>query len=111
MPVPGDPDSKNCATSRGGTQQGGPSHRSLGTERRAGAHLASRSPGGQYLEARKPWTLAKDEANAGLLDTTLYTAAEATRFAGLLLAPFMAAPPADHEPARTRSGARRRMGA
>ena len=43
----------------------------------------------QYLEARKPWTLAKDEANAGLLDTTLYTAAEATRFAGLLLAPFM----------------------
>jgi methionyl-tRNA synthetase len=43
----------------------------------------------QYLEGRKPWMLAKDEANAELLDTTLYTAAEATRLAGLFLAPFM----------------------
>jgi methionyl-tRNA synthetase len=43
----------------------------------------------QYLEGRKPWMLAKDEANAALLDTTLYTAAEATRLAGLFLAPFM----------------------
>ncbi|MCC6704562.1 MAG: methionine--tRNA ligase [Thermomicrobiales bacterium] len=43
----------------------------------------------QYLEARKPWTLAKNEADAGLLDTTLYTAAEATRLAGLYLAPFI----------------------
>jgi methionyl-tRNA synthetase len=43
----------------------------------------------QYLEARKPWMLAKDVANAALLDTTLYTAAEATRLAALFLAPFI----------------------
>jgi methionyl-tRNA synthetase len=43
----------------------------------------------QYLEGRKPWMLAKDDANAELLDLTLYTAAEATRLAGLYLAPFI----------------------
>jgi len=45
----------------------------------------------QYLEARKPWTIAKDKSEeaAGLLDTVLWTAAEATRLAALLLAPFI----------------------
>ncbi len=43
----------------------------------------------QYLEARKPWTLAKREEDAGLLDTVLWSAAEATRIAAILLAPFI----------------------
>ncbi len=43
----------------------------------------------QYLEERKPWQLAKDPEKAGLLDTTLWSAAEATRIAALLLAPFI----------------------
>lgn len=42
----------------------------------------------QYLEERKPWQLAKDPENAGALETTLWSAAEATRIAALLLAPF-----------------------
>lgn len=43
----------------------------------------------QYLEERKPWALAKDPDQAELLDTVLATAAEATRIAGILVAPFM----------------------
>ena len=43
----------------------------------------------QYLEGRKPWSLAKSAENAALLDTTLYTAAEATRVAAILIAPYM----------------------
>jgi methionyl-tRNA synthetase len=43
----------------------------------------------QYLEERKPWSLAKDPAQSALLETALHTAAEATRIAGLLLAPYM----------------------
>ncbi len=43
----------------------------------------------QYLEERKPWQLAKNPEQAGDLDTTLWSAAEATRIAGLLLAPFI----------------------
>src|SRR4029079_7499211 len=43
----------------------------------------------QYLEERKPWTLAKSPDNAVPLDTTLWTAAEATRIAAILLAPYM----------------------
>ncbi|HET9659674.1 MAG TPA: class I tRNA ligase family protein, partial [Thermomicrobiales bacterium] len=46
----------------------------------------------QYLEERKPWQLAKDPEKAGLLDTTLWSAAEATRIAALLLAPFIPQP-------------------
>ena len=45
----------------------------------------------QYLEERKPWQLAKDPEKGGDLDTTLWSAAEATRIAGLLLAPFIPA--------------------
>jgi len=43
----------------------------------------------QYLEERKPWTLAKSPDSAVALDTTLWTAAEATRIAAILLAPYM----------------------
>jgi methionyl-tRNA synthetase len=43
----------------------------------------------QYLEERKPWQLAKDPEKAGDLDTTLWSAAEATRVAALLLASFI----------------------
>jgi methionyl-tRNA synthetase len=43
----------------------------------------------QYLEERQPWRLAKDQASASLLDTTLWSAAEATRMAALLLAPYI----------------------
>src|SRR6478752_5317631 len=43
----------------------------------------------QYLEARKPWSLAKREEDAGLLDTVLWTAAEATRISAILLAPVI----------------------
>jgi methionyl-tRNA synthetase len=43
----------------------------------------------QYLEERKPWSLAKQPESAGLLDTTLWSAAEATRIAAVLLAPYI----------------------
>jgi methionyl-tRNA synthetase len=43
----------------------------------------------QYLESRQPWKLAKQSAAAALLDTTLWSAAEATRLAGILLAPYI----------------------
>jgi methionyl-tRNA synthetase len=45
----------------------------------------------QYLEERKPWSLAKSQDDAGALDTTLWTAAEATRIAAIILAPYMPA--------------------
>ena len=43
----------------------------------------------QYLEERRPWTLAKQPDQAAELDTTLWSAAEATRIVALLLAPFL----------------------
>jgi methionyl-tRNA synthetase len=43
----------------------------------------------QYLEERQPWKLAKDPERAAELDTTLWSAAEGTRLAGLMLAPFI----------------------
>ncbi len=43
----------------------------------------------QYLEERKPWSLAKSPESAADLDTTLWTAAEATRISAILLAPYM----------------------
>jgi len=43
----------------------------------------------QYLEARQPWKLAKLPENAGALDSTLWSAAEATRLIALFLAPFI----------------------
>ncbi|HEY8447291.1 MAG TPA: methionine--tRNA ligase [Thermomicrobiales bacterium] len=45
----------------------------------------------QYLEERQPWQLAKQPDAASLLDTTLWSAAEATRIAGILLAPYIPA--------------------
>ena len=38
---------------------------------------------------RAPWHLARDESQAELLATTLYTSAEALRIAGVLLNPVM----------------------
>ena len=43
----------------------------------------------RYLELRAPWQLARDESQAELLATTLYTSAEALRIAGVLLSPVM----------------------
>jgi len=43
----------------------------------------------RYLETREPWQLAKEEQKRGLLETTLYTAAESLRLAGVLLHPIM----------------------
>jgi methionyl-tRNA synthetase len=43
----------------------------------------------QYLEERQPWKLAKQADAAATLDTTLWTAAEATRLAALYLAPYL----------------------
>lgn len=43
----------------------------------------------RYLEMREPWQLAKDEQKKSLLDTTLYTAVESLRLAGVLLYPVM----------------------
>jgi methionyl-tRNA synthetase len=43
----------------------------------------------QYLEERAPWRLAKQSEETERLDTVLWTAAEATRQAALLLAPFL----------------------
>jgi methionyl-tRNA synthetase len=45
----------------------------------------------QYIEERKPWTQAKSPDQAAELDTTLFTAAEATRIAAILIAPYMPA--------------------
>jgi methionyl-tRNA synthetase len=47
--------------------------------------------GNQYLEERQPWRLAKDPAATATLDTTLWSAAEATRLAAVMLAPFIPA--------------------
>lgn len=43
----------------------------------------------QYLEERQPWKLARQPAAASLLDTALWSAAEATRLAAILLAPYI----------------------
>jgi methionyl-tRNA synthetase len=43
----------------------------------------------QYLEERQPWRLAKQPESAALLDTILWSAAEATRIAAILLAPYI----------------------
>jgi methionyl-tRNA synthetase len=43
----------------------------------------------QYLEERQPWKLAKQPEDAAALDTTLWSAAEATRLIALSLAPYM----------------------
>jgi methionyl-tRNA synthetase len=45
----------------------------------------------RYLEIRAPWNLAREEGQADLLGTTLYTAAEALRIAGILIGPVMPA--------------------
>lgn len=45
----------------------------------------------QYLEERQPWKLAKDADRAADLDTTLWSAAEGTRLAALMLAPYIPA--------------------
>ncbi len=43
----------------------------------------------RYLENREPWQLIKEEKNRDLIETTLYTAAESLRLAGVLLYPIM----------------------
>jgi methionyl-tRNA synthetase len=43
----------------------------------------------QYVEESRPWELAKDDANAGRLDTVLYNLAEGLRVATLLLYAYM----------------------
>ena len=45
----------------------------------------------QYLEECQPWKLAKDPEKAAELDRSLWSAAEGTRIAGLLLAPYIPA--------------------
>jgi methionyl-tRNA synthetase len=43
----------------------------------------------RYVEERAPWTLAKDEAQAGALDQTLASLAEGLRAVTVLLHPYM----------------------
>ncbi|HSN05515.1 MAG TPA: methionine--tRNA ligase subunit beta, partial [Nitrospira sp.] len=43
----------------------------------------------EYIEAKQPWKLAKDPANARLLEGVLYNVAEALRHVTLHLYPFM----------------------
>src|SRR3712207_2094428 len=43
----------------------------------------------RYVEERAPWQLAKDEARAGELDTTLRTLAEGLRVITVLLHPYL----------------------
>jgi methionyl-tRNA synthetase len=45
----------------------------------------------RYVEERAPWQLAKDEARAGELDTTLRSLAEGLRVVTVLLAPYVPA--------------------
>jgi methionyl-tRNA synthetase len=51
--------------------------------------LVSRANG--LVELKAPWKLAKDPAQSGLLDAVLYTLAETTRIAALLLSPVIPA--------------------
>ncbi|GAC1402328.1 MAG: hypothetical protein NVS4B12_07450 [Ktedonobacteraceae bacterium] len=43
----------------------------------------------QYIEQCEPWKLARQVEQQERLDTVLYSAAEATRLIGLLLAPYI----------------------
>lgn len=43
----------------------------------------------KYIDETEPWVLAKDEANAGRLDTVLYNLVDSIRIIGQLLEPFM----------------------
>ena len=43
----------------------------------------------KYIDETTPWTLAKDEANHGRLDTVLYNLLETIRVAAALLHPFL----------------------
>ncbi len=43
----------------------------------------------KYIDAQAPWTLAKDPAQKGRLQTVLYVLAETLRQTAVLLAPFM----------------------
>ncbi len=56
-----------------------------------GASAAFRITGAvnEYITETEPWALAKDEARAGSLTSVLYTSAEATRIAAILLIPVM----------------------
>jgi methionyl-tRNA synthetase len=45
----------------------------------------------RYVQDEQPWQLAKDPAQAGRLDQTLYTLAESLRVVSVLLHPFMPA--------------------
>lgn len=43
----------------------------------------------KYIDETLPWSLAKDEANAGLLDTVLYNLIESIRLISVLIQPFL----------------------
>jgi methionyl-tRNA synthetase len=43
----------------------------------------------RYVQEEQPWQLAKDDAQAGRLDTVLYSLAEGLRVVSVLLHPFM----------------------
>lgn len=43
----------------------------------------------QYIDETKPWSLAKDPAQAGALDTVLYTLAESLRVIAILISPVL----------------------
>ncbi|MGX7092081.1 methionine--tRNA ligase [Hutsoniella sourekii] len=43
----------------------------------------------KYIDETEPWVLAKDEANKGLLQSTMYHLAESLRIVAHLLRPFM----------------------
>jgi methionyl-tRNA synthetase len=49
----------------------------------------------EFIAAREPWTLARDEQRAGDLDAVLWDASEALRIAALLLTPIMPASTAE----------------
>ena len=43
----------------------------------------------KYIDSTAPWSLAKDPAKAGRLDTVLYSLLETLRFVAVLISPFM----------------------
>lgn len=43
----------------------------------------------KYIDETLPWSLAKDDANAGLLDTVLYNLIESIRLISVLIQPFL----------------------
>jgi methionyl-tRNA synthetase len=67
------------------------------------AAMALSSAANQYVDARAPWTQAKDPDRAGELDVTLASLARCVAALGTMLQPFMPGRMADLSPSASAS--------